>query len=180
MTTTFGTATVHGDRFDLDFERIYATTVADVWSAVTEADRLARWMAPYVGDLRLGGRWQALDDDGSVFAAGTVTACEPPHRYVTTWEYEGEQPSTIVVTVDEHPEGAVLRLRHEGLADVGYGAGWQTYLEALDATLPVAPSSAVDPDRAPGTWDERFTDLHPLWMERLAAAGVAVREPEHG
>jgi len=168
--TTFGQVTRRGDRFDLDFERIYATTVDDVWDAVTNPERLARWMATYRGDLRLGGRWEALGSDGEVFCFGTVTACEPPHGYTTTWEYEGEHETRIVVTVAEHPEGAVLTLRHENLADTGYGAGWQTYLEVLDETLEVAPSSAVDPHRTPGVaWDERFTQLTPAWRDRLGS-----------
>ena len=169
MTTTIGTARASGDRYSLDLERVYATTVEDVWDAVTQADRLARWMAPYRGDLRLGGRWEALNDDGTVFSWGTITECEAPHRYVTTWEYEGEETSVITVTVEEHPDGALLRLVHEGLADAGYAAGWQTYFEQLDETLPVGPSSVVDPDRPPGiAWDDRFAELREAWRPELA------------
>jgi len=57
-----------GELFGLSFERIYSSTPEDVWEAVTDAERLARWMAPYRGDLRLGGRWEALDSEGSVFS----------------------------------------------------------------------------------------------------------------
>ena len=166
--TPFGTVARDGDRFSLSFERIYATSVADVWDAVTSADRLARWMAPYRGELRLGGRWEALNSDGSVFSTGTITACEPPHRYVTSWEYEGEDQSQVTVTVSEHPEGARLELEHEHLKDRGYGAGWQAYLEELDLTLPLAPSAVVDPQRTPGiAWSERYTELVPAWAPRF-------------
>ncbi|WP_250447094.1 SRPBCC family protein [Actinotalea sp. C106] len=177
MTTTFGEVTRRGDRFDLDFERVYATTVEDVWSAVTEPERLARWMSRYTGDLRLGGRWQGMESGGTVYCSGTVTACDPPRRYVTTWEYAGEGPSAVEVTVAPHPEGAVLSLRHTGLVDVDYGPGWQTYLEQLDGDLPVAPSSVVDPERPEGiAWDERFTALRPRWEPRIAQArGAATR-----
>ena len=34
------------------FERRYATTPEDLWSSVTEPDRLARWLGPVYGDLR--------------------------------------------------------------------------------------------------------------------------------
>lgn len=172
MVRTFGEVVRRGERFDLSFERVYATTVEDVWSAVTEPERLARWMAPYTGELRLGGRWDALNDDGSVFCSGTVRDCEPPSRYVTSWEYPEETTSTVEVTVREHPEGALLRLEHRDLADVGYGAGWQTYLEQLDEALPPAPSSVTDPDRPRGVaWGERFAALHEAWAPRLTAPG---------
>lgn len=168
MTITFGDVVRRGDVFDLSFRRIYATSPEDVWSAVTERDRLARWMARYEGDLRLGGRWDALEDDGSVFCSGTVTECEPPRRYVTTWEYEGEPASTVTVEILEHPEGAELVLRHDGIAAIGYAAGWQTYLEQLDDSLRPAPSSPVDPERRTGiAWGDRYAQLDPVWRRRL-------------
>lgn len=91
--TPWGRVSRRGELFGLSFERIYSSTPEDVWEAVTDAERLARWMAPYRGDLRLGGRWEALDSEGSVFSWGTVSECEPPRRFVTSWEYEGEEPS---------------------------------------------------------------------------------------
>lgn len=167
--TPFGTVTRRGDRYDLSFERIYATTVDDVWDAVTNPERLARWMAPYRGELRLGGRWEALDDDGSVFSHGTITACDPPFSYSSTWEYEGESRSRVTILVAEHPEGARLELRHEDLHDRGYGAGWQAYLEVLDESLGVAPSAVVDAHRRPGiSWSDRYAELEVAWRPLLA------------
>ncbi|HMO12034.1 MAG TPA: SRPBCC family protein [Actinotalea sp.] len=171
MTQVWGEVRAAGAGYDLSFERAYATSVDDVWSAVTEPDRLARWMAPYGGELRLGGTWQALNDDGTVFSWGTVTECEPPHRYVTTWEYEGERPSEVVVTVTEHPEGARLVLAHTGLVDIGYGAGWQAYLEQLDDALGLAAASERDPGRRVDVaWEDRYRELSAPWRERIEAA----------
>lgn len=166
--TPWGRVSRRGELFGLSFERIYSSTPEDVWEAVTDAERLARWMAPYRGDLRLGGRWEALDSEGSVFSWGTVSECEPPRRFVTSWEYEGEEPSRLEVLVEEHPEGARLKLRHEGVPDGGYGPGWQTYLEQLDEHVGLAPSAVVDPRRAPGVaWDERYEQLLAVWREIL-------------
>lgn len=168
MATAFGDVTRSGATFTLDFERVLATTVDDAWSAVTELERLRRWMAHYEGELRLGGTWRALSSDGSVFTTGTVLECTPPHRFVTTWHAVEENETRLIVTVEEHPEGALLRLRHEDLGSIFYGAGWQTYLEQLDDELGAAPSSIVDPERAPGVdWDERFTALREPWAVRL-------------
>ena len=97
-----------------------------------------------------------------------MSECEPPRRFVTSWEYEGEEPSRLEVLVEEHPEGARLKLRHEGVPDGGYGPGWQTYLEQLDEHVGLAPSAVVDPGRAPDVaWDERYEQLLAVWREIL-------------
>jgi uncharacterized protein YndB with AHSA1/START domain len=40
-------------------EDVYDTEIDDLWSAITEPDRLARWIATVEGDLRVGGTIQA-------------------------------------------------------------------------------------------------------------------------
>ncbi|KGM13997.1 SRPBCC family protein [Cellulomonas bogoriensis] len=172
MVRALGQVVRRGERFDIEMERVYGASVQDVWSAVTERERLGRWLADYVGDLELGGRWQAIDgDDGEVFCSGTVTECDPPRRYVTTWEYDGEPGSVVEVTVGSHPEGAVLRLVHTGLTQSMYAPGWQAFLEQLDALLGPAPSCEVDPDRLPGVdWATRFTELKDVWAARVDGA----------
>lgn len=170
MPITFGDLSRGDDGFDLTFERVLATSVEDAWSAVTDPERLARWMEPYAGELRLGGTWQGLNSDGSVFVEGTVSECEPPHRFVTSWHAVEEGPTTLTVTVAPHQDGALLRLHHVALPSVFYGAGWQTYLEQLDDEVGAAPSSMADPDRRPGApWDDRFTELRPAWQARFDA-----------
>jgi uncharacterized protein YndB with AHSA1/START domain len=48
------------DRFDTDID--------DLWSALTDPGRLARWLGEFEGDLRLGGEFRArfLPADGKV------------------------------------------------------------------------------------------------------------------
>src|SRR5215831_3624182 len=60
--------------------RTYATTVGDLWDALTNPARLPRWFLPVSGDLRLGGRYQFEGNAG-----GEVTACEPPRYVAATW-----------------------------------------------------------------------------------------------
>ena len=75
----------------------------DLWEAITTPERLARWMATYRGEFRLGGRWQALTRDGDVYCDGEVTECEKPRGFTTTWTVVGEQPSRLTVRLE--PEG---------------------------------------------------------------------------
>ncbi len=169
MTTIFGNLTKTGSTFTLDFERSFSTDVDDVWEAVTTPERLSRWMAPYEGNLRLGGTWKALNSDGSLFCTGTVTECDPPHRFVTSWHAVEESPTTLTITIEPTAHGAMLRLHHEGVGSIYYGPGWQTYLEQLDDELGAAPTSVTDPTRVAGVdWDERYAQLAPAWEERFA------------
>lgn len=116
----------------------YDAAVEDVWDACTTAERIARWFLPVTGELRLGGRYQLEGNAG-----GVVEECDPPHRFVATWEY-GETVSRITVQVV--PEGdsrTRLVLEHtvpddEHWARFGPGAvgvGWDFTLLGLSMHL---------------------------------------------
>ena len=60
------------DRFD--------TGIDNVWSAITDPNRLARWLGEVEGDLRLGGEFRARFYASGWEGTGRVEACEPPHR----------------------------------------------------------------------------------------------------
>ena len=64
--------------------RSYATTLADLWDAVTNGARIPRWFLPISGDLVLGGRYQLEGNAG-----GVITACEPRSDFALTWEFGG-------------------------------------------------------------------------------------------
>ena len=44
----------------------YNATVADLWDACTNPERIARWFLPISGDLRLGGRYQFEGNAGGI------------------------------------------------------------------------------------------------------------------
>src|SRR5580693_9663876 len=62
--------------------RVYPGGQADLWDAVTSADRLPRWFLPVSGDLRVGGRYQTEGNAG-----GVVERCSPPESFAVTWEF---------------------------------------------------------------------------------------------
>ena len=65
--------------------RSYATTLEDLWDAVTNGDRLPRWFLPVTGELRPGGRYQLEGNAG-----GSITACGRPWHLALTWEFGGD------------------------------------------------------------------------------------------
>lgn len=151
-----------GDGYRLVYEEVYATDIADLWSAITTRERLARWMVDYAGDLRLGGEWSvATEGDEEPWTRGTITSCDAPHSFETTWHAVEEEPTELSVTLEEVDGGTLLRLVHTGIRSIFYGAGWQTYLERLAAEV------AGEPIRE--DWDARFAELSPDYEARFGA-----------
>ena len=151
----------HPDGYRLVYEDVYATDVDDLWQAITTRERLARWMVDYTGDLHEGGTWAvATDGDEEPWATGTITSCEPPRSFTTTWHATGEDPTELTVTLEGVDGGTRMRLVHTGIRSIFYGAGWQTYLERLAADV------AGDP--IPDDWDARFAELSPRYEERFS------------
>ena len=56
------------------------TDVGDVWSALTDPPRLARWLGEVEGDLRRGGEFRAHFFASGWEGTGRVDVCEPPQR----------------------------------------------------------------------------------------------------
>jgi uncharacterized protein YndB with AHSA1/START domain len=151
--------------FLLEFDELYDTEVDDLWQAVTTPERLARWMAPYRGEFRLGGRWEAIGSDGAVYCVGEVSACEPPRGFTTTWQVRDEPLTELVVRLEPEGDRTRLRLWHTGVTDVDYGAGWHTYLEALAAHVADPRGDQTDGD----AWQRRFSELAPEYASRFDA-----------
>jgi uncharacterized protein YndB with AHSA1/START domain len=115
------------DRFDTDID--------DLWSALTDPQRLVRWLGEVEGDLRLGGEFRARFFASGWEGTARVEACEPPRRLLlqtASPDEEGEQfieatlvadGSQTVLTWDER--GMPLNLLAE------YGAGIQVHVEDL-------------------------------------------------
>src|SRR5262245_34505539 len=57
------------DRFNTDID--------DLWSALTDPRRVARWYGQVEGDLRLGGEFRLLVHGSGWDGTGRVDACEP-------------------------------------------------------------------------------------------------------
>ncbi|UNK70091.1 SRPBCC family protein [Microbacterium sp. H1-D42] len=152
----------HPSGFRLVYDDVYVTDIDDLWQAITTAERLARWMVDLTGDLRLGGTWAvAAQDDEPSWATGTITACDAPLSFTSTWHAIEEEPTELTVTLEEVEGGTRMLLVHTGIRSIFYGAGWQTYLERLAAH--VAGESFL-PD-----WDARFAALSPEYESRFGS-----------
>lgn len=118
--------------------RVFATDIEDLWSAVTSKERIPRWFLPIEGELQLGGRYQFKGNAG-----GTITACDRPTGFATTWEFGGDT-SWIAVTLASEARGTRLTLEHTAFTDNPHfqkygpgavGIGWDMGLLGLHLYL---------------------------------------------
>jgi uncharacterized protein YndB with AHSA1/START domain len=143
----------------------YATDIDDLWSALTEPSRLARWIAQVDGDLRLGGQFHARFTSGWV-GAGRVEVCDPPRSMVAAFLSDDQDESVIEAWLFDEGEQTRLVIEERGLP-LGelalHGAGWQVHIEDLAAYLE---------GREQLNWKHRWTELAPTYSglaEDLAA-----------
>jgi uncharacterized protein YndB with AHSA1/START domain len=133
--------------------RVYDTDPADLWDALTNAERIRRWFLPVSGDLKLGGRYQFEGNAG-----GTITECKPPKRIAATWEFPGGGVSWVVLTLTAEGDKTRLELDHRAplhpmAAHYGPGAvgvGWDLGFYGL--ALHVANPSAKNSPEASATF----------------------------
>jgi uncharacterized protein YndB with AHSA1/START domain len=159
----------------------YDTGIDDLWAAITDPDRLARWYGRVQGDLRPGGEFRLHVDAAGLDTAGRVDVCEPPRRLrVTTretdesWrEGDGVPPfdeiAEATLTADGDQTVLVIEVRGIPLDKVAfYGAGWQQHAENLAAHVA---------GREPAAGPARFSELVGPYQE-LAAQLAEARRPE--
>jgi uncharacterized protein YndB with AHSA1/START domain len=116
----------------------FDTGIDDLWSALTDRRRLARWIGEAEGDLRLGGEYSF-----SFFASGSegngrVEACEPPRRLLLTMALDQPDEDVIEATLAADGDQTILVWEERGMPVdqlAGYGAGVQIHVEDLAAYL---------------------------------------------
>lgn len=151
----------------------YDTTIEDLWEAVTDPARLARWYGQVEGDLRPGGQFRTYIESDDIESTGRVDACEPPHRLrVTTRETDesyrrgqGVPPYDQGIDVTLTPAGdqttLVIEVRGMPLDKIAFfGAGWQIRVEHLAAYLD---------GRVYGDVEARWNELVPPYQDLAAS-----------
>lgn len=150
----------------------YHTSIDDLWEALTDPGRLARWYGQVEGDLRPGGEFRTYIAGADLEGTGLVKACEPPRRLlVQTRETEesyrrgqGVPPFDETVEATLIPDGdhttLVIEVQGMPLDKVAfYGAGWQIHAEHLAAHLA---------GRDHGDTEARWDELVPPYKELAA------------
>ncbi|UUZ60271.1 SRPBCC family protein [Nocardioides sp. B-3] len=159
MTTISFTPGATGRRDERDgtayvvFERTFKAPIADVWAAVTESDRLSRWI----------GRWSGDPASGSVTFFMTAEAEDAPAE--TIWIDECVEPNRLVMRSARPDDHSEVWSRQVDLAERGgvttltfareivnvelaqsVGPGWDYYLDRMVAAETGGDPAAIDFD----------------------------------
>src|SRR6476659_8869360 len=158
----------------------YDTDIDDLWSAITDPDRLARWFGEVDGELSLGGEFRVhIADAGE--RTGQVEACDAPQRLeVTTRETDesyrrgqGVPPFDaawdITLTADGDQTTLVIEVKGMPLDKIAFfGVGWQIHAENLAAYLA---------GREPGYVGGHLPNAGPDDLPEPSPAGRPLRRP---
>jgi uncharacterized protein YndB with AHSA1/START domain len=170
------------ERVSVLLRRSYDSAAQDVWDAVTDPDRIKRWLMPISGDLRVGGSFQLEGNAG-----GEILACEPPRLLRVTF---GDPNSIVELRLTAQADGdTVLELEHtvpieiaqSGAGALWVGPGWDGALLGLGLFLrgeavgdPVAaansPEARAFSKESVHAWAAVVEDSGTATAEQLAAA----------
>lgn len=139
-------------------EDTYDTDVDDLWSAITEPKRLARWLATVDGELEVGGTIHARFTS-SWEGPGRIDVCDPPRRLLLTMTPGTPDETVIEAVLTPAGDRTQLVVEERGIPLgqlAGHGAGWQAHVEDLGAHLA---------GREPDDWRARWAALTPAYKE---------------
>lgn len=153
----------------------YDTAIDDLWSALTDPVRLARWYGQVEGDLRPGGTFRLTIEAAGWDGTGRVDACERPRRLLVVTRESDESwrkgrgvppfDETIEATLTADGDQTILVIEIKGMSLnvlAAYGAGWQIHAEDLAAYLA---------GRERGDAEARWGELVPAYQDLAANIG---------
>jgi len=140
----------------------YATVIEDMWSAITDPQRLVRWYGKVEGDFRVGGEFTEYVSGSQNEGRGRIEVCDPPRKLrVSRTEDEGPERYSTAELVAEG-DHTILTIEVHGipLEDLyAFGGGWQLHVEDLATYL--AGHDVVDFGTA---WLTRWEKLDPTYL----------------
>jgi uncharacterized protein YndB with AHSA1/START domain len=158
---------VHGelrnddDRCAVRFQRLYDFTALELWSALTDPQRLRRWLAEaprFEGGV--GGGVTIAFGDGTT--EGRILTWDEPRVLEYEWRFPGEDESVVRFELLPQEYGTLLLLDHRRLgrtSGTGYAAGWHAHLDVL--------AGAIQLD----AWQRRFEELLPVYRSQADELG---------
>jgi uncharacterized protein YndB with AHSA1/START domain len=118
----------------LVLRRQFRAPIEDVWAAVTESDRLARWIGRWEGDPTTGSVvFQMLFEEGHQGEVMEIRRCEPP-RALSLTGHQGADLWHLDLELSQVDGVTTLTFTQPGVtADLApdVGPGWEYYLDRL-------------------------------------------------
>lgn len=174
-----------GEVVSVQMRRRYQAAIDDVWSALTDPERVERWFYPLTGDLHAGGSFQLEGNAG-----GDILECEPPQLLKVT--FGGPTSLVELRLTQDGDDDTVLDLEHtvpiemaqSGAGALYVGPGWDGAFMALDLYLkgvvaddPIAAASSPEAvefsKRSIDSWSAAVDSSGTATSDEIAAATEA-------
>ncbi|MFC7485726.1 SRPBCC family protein [Knoellia sp. CPCC 206453] len=124
----------------LVFERTFRAPITDVWAAVTESDRLVRWIGHWDGDPTSGAVTFYMTAEAADAPAETIhiDECDAPRRVVMRSARPDDHSLEWKWQIDlAEADGVTTLTFAQEVADTtlaeGVGPGWDYYLDRMVA-----------------------------------------------
>ena len=153
----------------LVIERSFRAPVEHVWAAVTEPERLVRWIGTWSGDPASGAVEFRMTAEGEDIQPEPVTIheCDAPRRLVLSWPGGPPAGTAWEVELDlTEVAGVTTLIFAQRVPDTAtgrdVGPGWEYYLDRLVATQTGGDVGAVawpDYERMADHYERLFADL---------------------
>ena len=149
----------------LVIEREFRAPIEDVWAAVTESDRLARWIGVWTGDPASGHVQFAMTAESQDATADEmeIRECTPPTRLAVISQVGEErwQLELDLVELDGVTTLTFTQPEIDPTVAESVGPGWEYYLDRLVAVETGGDVAAIDFDR----------DYYPAMADHYRAGG---------
>lgn len=150
-----------GDGFELVLVRELIITPEELWSWVTESERLERWIGSFEGHAAVGSVVQLTmtEEEGSEPQPVTILECDPPRRLAVEVQGGAAAGWQLQLDISVRGDGTLLtfnQLIEQGDDITSVGPGWEFYLDRLVAAI----TGAV-----PAPWDAYYPGLVGYYSE---------------
>jgi uncharacterized protein YndB with AHSA1/START domain len=142
MDEDLGTVKRVGDHYEAHIERVLEHGPLEVWSELTDPEKLPQWLAAGEIQLAVGGRAKLDFGDSGIVIDSVVTAVEPLTVLEYSWSGPGEPLRPVRWELRPECEDTRLSLTlsiPDGEDVARSCAGWEAHLEMLAATLEGVP-----------------------------------------
>lgn len=147
------------------FTRTFRAPVEDVWAAVTEPDRLERWIGTWEGDPASGQVLFTMtaEGEGAQPVVNKIDECRPPYLLQVSFTEE-DQPWVLRLELRES-DGVTTLDFAQRISDpelgASYGPGWEYYLDRLVTAQAGGDAGTVQ-------WDDYFPSMSDHYRSLLA------------
>lgn len=144
----------------LEFRRSWPDPIEDVWAALTEPDRMVRWIGTFDGERAVGatGTFTMTHENEPVGEPMTIVVCDPPRRLAVEWVQEDSDAWRVDLELSVEGGRTVLRFVQVFGADADvteFALGWHWYLEKFGAE--------VDGSPVPAEWEAFLARVGPSY-----------------